>query len=71
MSAISTTDSNGDEWIKAEASASGDCVEVHIREDGADVRDSKNPNGPILSYTTREWEAFKTGIKAGDFDRNL
>jgi hypothetical protein len=30
--------------------------------------DSKNPDGPVLSYTRAEWEAFVTGIKRGEFD---
>ena len=71
MSAIRTTDSSGREWIKAGASTQNDCVEVHFRQDGVDVRDSKNPEGPILSYSESEWAAFKAGIKDGDFDRNL
>jgi hypothetical protein len=71
MSAISTTDSNGKEWIKAGASANNDCVEVHARPDGVDVRDSKNPDGPILSYNSREWAAFLTGVKDGDFDETV
>jgi hypothetical protein len=30
--------------------------------------DSKDPDGPILSYTNAEWEAFINGIRNGDFD---
>jgi hypothetical protein len=68
-----STDSKGRRWIKAEASAQNDCVEVHFREDGngVDLRDSKNPDGPILSYNNREWAAFVTGIRDGDFDASL
>jgi hypothetical protein len=32
------------------------------------VRDSKNPNGPVLNYTTAEWRAFLDGAKKGEFD---
>jgi hypothetical protein len=48
--------------------AGGDCVEV---ADGADfvlVRDSKDPGGPVLTFTLPEWKAFVAGVKAGQFE---
>ena len=33
------------------------------------VRDSKNPDGPVLTFTPDEWQAFLTGAQAGEFDR--
>jgi len=32
------------------------------------VRDSKDPNGPILRFTREEWSAFVGGTKEGEFD---
>jgi hypothetical protein len=32
------------------------------------VRDSKDPDGPVLLYTPREWDAFLDGVKRGEFD---
>jgi hypothetical protein len=32
------------------------------------VRDSKDPDGPVLLYTRAEWRAFLHGAKAGEFD---
>jgi hypothetical protein len=32
------------------------------------VRDSKDPDGPVLTFRAREWEAFIAGAKAGEFD---
>jgi hypothetical protein len=32
------------------------------------VRDSKRPDGPVLSFTPSEWRAFVTGVKSGEFD---
>jgi hypothetical protein len=32
------------------------------------VRDSKDPDGPVLTFNAREWEAFIAGAKAGEFD---
>ncbi|WP_308283735.1 DUF397 domain-containing protein [Streptomyces buecherae] len=31
------------------------------------VRDSKNPNGPALAFSSSAWAAFVAGVKAGDF----
>jgi hypothetical protein len=32
------------------------------------VRDSKDPEGAILTYTAAEWRAFLDGAKKGEFD---
>lgn len=32
------------------------------------VRDSKDPDGPMLRYSHAEWSAFLAGAKSGDFD---
>ncbi len=45
----------------------GNCVEVAHFE-GVAVRDSKDPEGPVLWYTRDEWTAFVMGVKAGEFD---
>jgi hypothetical protein len=31
------------------------------------VRNSKDPNGPVLRFTRAEWEAFVGGVEDGDF----
>ena len=57
------------QWRKASASASnGACVEIAMLADGVAVRDSKDPSGPVLRYTLKEWDAFLAGAKAGEFD---
>ena len=43
------------------------CVEV-ARGDVVQVRDSKAPDGSVLSFTPEEWAAFIAGAKAGEFD---
>ncbi|MBP5867643.1 DUF397 domain-containing protein [Streptomyces sp. LBUM 1485] len=56
-------------WVKS--SYSGDnsnCVEVAALQRGHAVRDSKNPNGPMLAFTAEEWGAFISGAKSGEFD---
>jgi hypothetical protein len=32
------------------------------------VRDSKNPDGPVLYFTPAEWTAFRLGVLDGEFD---
>ena len=44
------------------------CVEVASLSGGIAVRDSKDPAGPALRFTTAEWSAFTTGIRTGEFD---
>ena len=58
-------------WRKSSRSAGngGDCVEVARNLFGAvAVRDSKDPDGPKLTFTPDEWVAFTAGIKTGEFD---
>ncbi|HEX6076861.1 MAG TPA: DUF397 domain-containing protein [Micromonosporaceae bacterium] len=55
-------------WKKSSRSGTGACVEVRLTETGdVQVRDSKDPNGSVLTFTPAEWDAFVTGTKAGDF----
>ncbi len=43
---------------------SGDCAEVDVGPLVA-VRDSKDPAGPVLAFTRREWAVFIARVKAG------
>jgi uncharacterized protein DUF397 len=54
-------------WLKSKACGTNACVEV-AKVDGAYlVRDSKNPEGTVLSFTEAEWVAFTKGVMAGEF----
>ncbi len=33
------------------------------------LRDSKNPDGPVLLFTAFEWECFLDGVDKGEFRR--
>lgn len=59
-------------WRKSARSGpqGGNCVEVaDLPDGGVAVRDSKDPDGPKLSFTLAEWQAFIGGVKDGEFDR--
>jgi Domain of unknown function (DUF397) len=59
------------DWAKSSLSyANGNCVEVAgLSDDLIRIRDSKNPNGPMLQFTPAEWDAFVGGVRNGEFDR--
>ncbi|MGW4894338.1 DUF397 domain-containing protein [Kitasatospora sp. NPDC004240] len=42
------------------------CVEVDDANPGH-VRDSKDPHGPTLDFTTHAWQTFVTAVRRGDF----
>jgi hypothetical protein len=54
-------------WRKSSYSGNGggDCVEVARNLPGVvAVRDSKDPDGPVLSFTRSEWERFISRLRA-------
>lgn len=58
-------------WHKSTYSngSGGNCVEAATLSGGRRaVRDSQNPDGPVLIFTASEWEAFISGVKAGEFE---
>lgn len=55
-------------WRIAAKSGGGNCVQVTRRDGVIMIADSKNPSGPILSYTIQEFDAFLDGAKKGEFD---
>lgn len=51
-------------WHKSsESMSNGHCVEVAARGGGVLVRDSKDPDGPVLSFSDAEWVAFLVSVK--------
>jgi Domain of unknown function (DUF397) len=57
-------------WRKSSYSSGngGACVEVarNLRGTVA-VRDSKDPAGPALIFSPRDWQAFTEAVKSGAF----
>ncbi|GAA4035632.1 hypothetical protein GCM10022247_71600 [Allokutzneria multivorans] len=48
----------------------GDCVAVNLEHAGwVGVRDTKRPDGPVLSFTDDEWTAFVAAVGRGEFSR--
>lgn len=46
-------------WRKSSYSGgSGECVEIGWPVAAVAVRDSKNPDGPTLTFPVRDWRAF-------------
>lgn len=56
------------EWRKARRSMSnGACVEVASSAEGMAVRDSKDPEGPVLYYAAATWDSFLGAARSGSF----
>ncbi|SHL25794.1 DUF397 domain-containing protein [Actinacidiphila paucisporea] len=59
-------------WFKSSYSQNGgQCAEVAtnlvVVDGSVAVRDSKDPAGPALTFTSEAWTAFVAGIRSGDF----
>jgi hypothetical protein len=65
-----TTPHDQRDWRTSSFSGgAGNCVEIRMLADGGrQVRDSKDPGGPVLTFTPAEWSAFVDGTRAGEFD---
>jgi len=60
-------DLTGAIWRKAFASGNGTCVEVAVNLPGVvAIRDSKDPAGPALTFTSADWDAFTARLRSGD-----
>lgn len=59
-------------FVKATGSFTGgggdSCVEVAKQGEFYGVRDSKDPNGPVLAYTEDEWRVFVDAVRDGEFN---
>ncbi|UWE12856.1 DUF397 domain-containing protein [Actinacidiphila bryophytorum] len=57
-------------WFTSSHSQNGgQCVEVAApgRLNTVPVRDSKDPDGPALTFSLAAWAAFVSGVRNGDF----
>jgi hypothetical protein len=58
------------DWYKSSFSINEpSCVGARIHADGTvDLRNTNNPEGPMLTFTRPEWLAFVQGVEAGEFN---
>jgi hypothetical protein len=55
-------------WVKASRSSnSGQCVEMRRRGAVVEVRDSKDPHGPVLRFSGAQFAAWLDGADGGEF----
>ncbi len=54
------------QWRKSSASG-GDayCVEVRQHQGAIQMRDSKDPSGPVLSFAPADWQRMVTLVRQG------
>jgi Domain of unknown function (DUF397) len=55
-------------WHRSSTCADSTCAEVAGDREYVYFRDGKVPDNAVLRFTRAEWEAFKDGVKLGDFD---
>ena len=57
-------------WRKSSYSGTaGNCIEViNLGREAWAVRDSKDPTGPMLTFTADEWSAFTFTVKYASAD---
>lgn len=52
------------EWRKSSYSGNtGNCAEVAITESVVGIRDSKDPQGPVLVFTREQWAELVQRVK--------
>ncbi|MEV0716993.1 DUF397 domain-containing protein [Asanoa sp. NPDC050611] len=57
------------EWQRVgDAPAELGAVEVAFVDDLIGLRNSAEPQGPVLVFTQAEWDAFVAGARDGEFD---
>jgi hypothetical protein len=57
-------------WLKARASSdTSACVEMRRHGAVVEVRDSKDPHGPVLSLAPGQFTAWLEGADKGEFAR--
>lgn len=59
-------------WIKSmKSSQGGNCVEMRCWEDAVEIRDSKDPTGPVLRLTGAGVADWLAGARSGSLDHLL
>ncbi|WP_431784947.1 DUF397 domain-containing protein [Streptomyces chumphonensis] len=63
---MNTVSTSAIAWRKSSYSTNGgNCLEVGYGASGAvPVRDSKDPRGPVLTFSADDWTAFVAGVSS-------
>jgi len=56
------------QWRRSSRCDSGSCVEVAHIDCAIAIRDSKDADGPVLTFSPQEWAAFVAAARNGEFD---
>ncbi|GAA2798982.1 DUF397 domain-containing protein [Streptomyces showdoensis] len=66
MSSSTSATPDPSQWFKSSYSngSGGECVECSRTDDGALIRDSKQPGGPLLAIPGDAWSAFIRGVSS-------
>jgi hypothetical protein len=55
---------NNREWRRSTGCESSNCVEWRELDQHVEVRNSTNPDGPVLRFSREEWAVFVDGLVA-------
>ncbi|HEX5542686.1 MAG TPA: DUF397 domain-containing protein [Micromonospora sp.] len=55
-------------WQRPDGDPSEGAVEIAFVDDLIGMRNSADPDGPVLVFTQDEWDAFVGGVQDGEFD---
>jgi hypothetical protein len=51
-------------WHRSTRCSSGGCAETRLTDDGnVEIRNSTDPDGPILTFPPGQWQAFVDAVK--------
>lgn len=69
MNDLTQIDSSALTWRKSSHSGSNACIEVAVPGEAViAVRDSKDPQSPVLAFSAEAWSAFVAAAGSGSFE---
>jgi Domain of unknown function (DUF397) len=64
---VDARDGDPPAWRRSSHCSDSSCVEVAWSGEEVLVRDSKDPDGPMLAFSRRQWAEFLEGVRSGAF----